>query len=91
VAYKNLFDWCSRINPKVYQGKSMVLLAASPGPNGGSSVLASAVSSMPYFGGVVKASYSVPYFNDNFDTNTQKMTNQKMNTELKAVVGSILS
>lgn len=32
VAYKNLFDWCSRINPQVYQGKAMVLLSTSPGP-----------------------------------------------------------
>ena len=23
AAYKNLFDWCSRINPKVFQNKSM--------------------------------------------------------------------
>ena len=34
VAYKNLFDWCSRINPKVYQGKPMILLSTSPGPGG---------------------------------------------------------
>jgi len=34
AAYKNLFDWTSRIDPKVYQGKSMVLLSTSPGPGG---------------------------------------------------------
>ncbi len=26
VAYKNIFDWASRINPKVFQNKPMVLL-----------------------------------------------------------------
>ena len=37
AAYKNLFDWCSRITPKVFQGKPMVLLSTcllytSPSP-----------------------------------------------------------
>jgi chromate reductase len=32
AAYKNLFDWASRIEPKVYQGKPMVMLATSPAP-----------------------------------------------------------
>ena len=35
AAYKNLFDWCSRITPKVFQGKPMVLLSTSPGGHGG--------------------------------------------------------
>jgi NAD(P)H-dependent FMN reductase len=39
AAYKNLFDWASRINPKVYQNKPMVLLATSPGPGGANTVL----------------------------------------------------
>ena len=34
AAYKNLYDWTSRIDPKVYQGKPMVMLATSPGPGG---------------------------------------------------------
>ncbi|MCP4334483.1 MAG: NAD(P)H-dependent oxidoreductase [Gammaproteobacteria bacterium] len=39
AAYKNICDWASRIQPKVYQDKRMVLLATSPGGRGGSSVL----------------------------------------------------
>ncbi|MEE4329860.1 MAG: NAD(P)H-dependent oxidoreductase, partial [Wenzhouxiangella sp.] len=34
AAYKNLYDWTSRIDPRVYQGKPMVILATSPGPGG---------------------------------------------------------
>lgn len=34
AAYKNLFDWCSRITVKVYQGKPMVMLSTSPGGRG---------------------------------------------------------
>ncbi|MGI2257857.1 NADPH-dependent FMN reductase [Shewanella sp. GXUN23E] len=67
AAYKNLFDWTSRINPKVFQGKPVIALATSPGAGGAASVLATAVKSMPYFGGEVKGQFSLPAFNDNFD------------------------
>ena len=36
VAYKNIFDWASRINQKVFQNKPMIMLATSPGPGGAS-------------------------------------------------------
>ena len=39
TAFKNIFDWTSRINSKTFQGKPTLLLATSPGPRGGSSVL----------------------------------------------------
>ena len=39
VAFKNVFDWCSRINAKVFQDKPMLLMATSPGGRGGASVL----------------------------------------------------
>jgi len=67
AAYKNLFDWCSRVNPKVFQNKSLILLATSPGAGGASSVLNTAMTSAPFFSGNVKGSLSVPSFYDNFD------------------------
>lgn len=89
AAYKNLFDWASRINPKVYQNKPMVLLATSPGPGGANTVLTAAVNSAPYFAGNVKASLSIPSFYDNFDVATGKVTNAKLNTALIATVNSL--
>ncbi|MCD9475292.1 NADPH-dependent FMN reductase [Photobacterium phosphoreum] len=89
AAYKNLFDWASRINPKVYQNKPMVLLATSPGPGGANTVLTAAVNSAPYFAGNVKASLSIPSFYDNFDVVTGKVTNAKLNTALIATVNSL--
>ena len=32
AAYKNLFDWTSRIDQKLFQNKPTLLLATSPGP-----------------------------------------------------------
>ncbi len=89
VAYKNIFDWASRINPKVFQGKPMVLLATAPGPGGASSVLASATASAPYFDGVVKASLSIPSFYDNFDIEQGRITNDEINRQLHAAVSSL--
>jgi chromate reductase len=89
VAYKNIFDWASRINPKVFQNKPMVLLSTAPGPGGASSVLASATNSAPYFDGVVKASLSVPSFYDNFDIEQGRITNDEIDRQLHTAVNSL--
>ena len=89
VAYKNIFDWASRINPKVFQNKPMILLATSPGPGGASSVLASATASAPYFDGVVKASLSVPSFYDNFDIEQGRISNDEINRQLHTAINSL--
>lgn len=82
AAFKNIFDWCSRIEKKVYQGKSMILLATSPGPGGAQNVLAAAEHSCPFFDGVVKACLSVPSFYDNFDIESGVMTNDDIKAQL---------
>lgn len=86
AAYKNLFDWCSRITPKVFQNKALILLATSPGKGGAASVLNSAVTSAPYFDGVVKGSLSVPSFYDNFDLEKGVLANQSLNTLLLELI-----
>lgn len=89
VAYKNIFDWASRINPKVFQNKPMILLATSPGPGGAATVLSTAVTSAPYFDGEVKASLSVPSFYDNFDSEQGRINNDEMNAQLLNAVNSL--
>ena len=83
AAYKNLFDWTSRIDQKLFQNKPMVLLATSPGPGGAGSVLAAATASAPYFAGDVKASVSIPSFFDNFDSEQQTLTNPALVDKLQ--------
>ena len=87
AAYKNLFDWASRIDQKVYQEKPMVLMATSPGGRGGANVLKTAVESAPHFGMDVKGSVSVPKFQENFDSEAGELTN----AELVAKVDEVLS
>lgn len=89
AAYKNIFDWCSRIEPKVFSNKPMVLLATSPGARGGATVLATAVQSVPRFKGIVKASLSIPSFYDNFDADKQCLKHEELNEQLVDAVSHL--
>jgi chromate reductase len=89
AAYKNLFDWTSRIDPKVYQDKPTVLLATSPGPGGAGGVLAAAKGSAPYFGMKVKADLSVAKFFDEFDVEKGTLKNAAMNEQLLTTISQL--
>ena len=86
AAYKNLYDWASRIDPRVYQNKPMILLATSPGGRGGRSVLDLALQQIPRFGGLIQGSLSVPSFYDNFDGASGKLSNAELDDELRSLV-----
>jgi chromate reductase len=91
AAYKNIYDWASRIKPKVYQDKPMVLLATSPGSRGGQSVLELASNQIPRFGGELIASISVPSFSENFDEDSGTMTNAEISVEIQQAVERLSS
>jgi len=82
AAYKNTFDWASRIDRNVFQNKPMLMLATSPGLGGAQTVLASATTSAPYFAADLKGSLSVPSFYDNFDLENAKLSNEELNEQL---------
>lgn len=88
AAFKNIFDWTSRINAKTFQEKQVLLLATSPGPRGGSSVLEIAKNRFPFQGAVVKGSFSLPSFNDNFDAE-KGITNENLKNQLLEIISSI--
>lgn len=76
VAFKNILDWVSRINQKVWKNKPMFLMSTSPGERGGITVLQSAKSYFPFMGGNIISDFSLPSFYDNFSVS--KITNQKL-------------
>lgn len=89
AAYKNLFDWSTRINQKVYQDIPAVYLATSPGPGGAQSVLAAANASSGYFGGNVKGSLSVASFYDKVDLAAGEVTDSELETQLKELAAKL--
>jgi chromate reductase len=88
TAFKNVLDWTSRINSKTFQEKEMLLLATSPGARGGSSVLDIATKRFPFQGGIVKGSFSLPSFNENFDA-SNGIINPDLKNQLLEIVNSI--
>ncbi len=91
AAYKNLYDWVSRIQPKVYRDKRMVLLSTSPGGRGGQSVMDLALSQVPRFGGDVRGSVSVPSFADNFDADAGMISNPEIVAEIEAAMHNLFA
>lgn len=89
AAYKNVFDWASRINMKVFQGKPALWLATSPGPGGGNSVLSAAVNSAPHFDAQLVGHLSVPSFYDNFDLEADRLVNPDIQSELERFLDKI--
>lgn len=89
VAYKNIFDWCSRINAKVFQDKPMVIMSTSPGKAGGASVLKIAEDSASYYGAVVRGSVAVPSFSRSFNTESQELSDPELAKELRAQLANL--
>lgn len=73
-AWKNIFDWMSRIDMKLWQDKPMVMLAASPGPRAGQNVLQSQSMLMPFFGGDLKGSAGIGNWYDVWNEETKQLT-----------------
>lgn len=84
VAFKNAFDWLSRINGEVWRKKPMLLLATSPGPRGGQTVLEIALGRFPFNGGNIVGSLSFPSFNVNFKDG--EVVNIKLKNDIQKMV-----
>lgn len=86
AAWKNLFDWTSRIAPKVFQSKRALYFATSPGLGGAANVLQQAVTSAPHFGAELLGSLSVPSFYDNVDTDSGRLADPELEQQLEAML-----
>ncbi len=89
AAYKNIFDWLSRIDQKFYQGKPKVVLSASPGPGAGANVARAAVESAPFFAADIKAQLNVGHFGTNFDEAANSLTDDALAAGLREVLGTL--
>ena len=88
AGFKNLFDWNSRISSKQLQNKPVLLMATSPGKRGGASVLESGKTIFPFHGAIIKESFSLPQFYENFEEG-KGITNTEFATKLKNIVEAI--
>ena len=85
TGFKNIFDWMSRIDGKLWSDKPMLLMATSPGKRGGASVLEIAKGRFPFMGGNIVADFSLPSFYENFSE--EGLKDNELNKKLiKAVL-----
>ncbi|MEJ7611714.1 MAG: NAD(P)H-dependent oxidoreductase [Ferruginibacter sp.] len=88
AGFKNIFDWNSRIEPKQFQNKPMLLMATSSGARGGSNVLEHAAVIFPRHNAIIKATFSLPSFRENFEDGTG-ITYLPLDDQLKKIVKEI--
>jgi len=89
AAWKNVFDWMSRIEMKLWQGRPMVLLAASPGPRAGSGVLDSQEALAPRFGGIVRGRLGIGRWRDAWDAESRSVTRPEDAEALDRLLGTL--
>ena len=67
AAFKNIFDWASRIEANVFQNKPVLLLSTSPGGFGGGNSMQLALTRFPKHAANIIAHFCLPKFGENFD------------------------
>lgn len=90
AAYKNIFDWCSRIEMKVFQNKPMVIMATSPGGHGAANVLKVAEEASSHFAVDLRGSLAVGSFYDIFDAEAGKLTDPELAAVLRMELAKLV-
>ena len=80
AAFKNIFDWISRIEKVVWYNKPMFLLSTSDGDRGAKTVLQIAHNRMSFGNPHKIPTFSLPNFKKNFDKN-KGIINKKLNQD----------
>lgn len=71
AAWKNIFDWMSRIDAKLWQDKPIVMLAATPGGRAGANVLASQTLLAPHFGADLRGTLGIGKWGEAWDADAK--------------------
>ncbi|MBE2279911.1 MAG: NAD(P)H-dependent oxidoreductase [Ignavibacteriaceae bacterium] len=84
--FKNLIDWLSRLDRKVFRDKFVVILSTSPGKMGGKTAAISLSTLVNRMGGRVISVHSLPSFKENYDESTGEILNGEFLSEVKHAV-----
>lgn len=88
AAFKNIFDWASRVKLKMFEGKKLILLSTSQGPRGGQTALDIAVDRFPRHGAEIIGSIVLPVFRDNYSED-KGVINEEFNDKLKMILSNL--
>ena len=91
AAWKNVFDWMSRIEMKLWQNKPVVMLAASPGGRAGANVLASQQMIAPLFGADLRGSLGIGAWFEGWDAEAKRLTRPEEIAALDDLLGQLVT
>jgi chromate reductase len=74
--FKNIIDWCSRIDNQFLGNSQTILLSTSPGSKGGANNLAKLEPLFKYWGAEITGKYSVPFFNEVVNKDTLEISEE---------------
>lgn len=90
AAFKNIYDWASRVEKRVWSGKPMLLLSTAPGPRGGATVMEAAKVTFPRMGAEIKASFSLPRFDETF-SDARGIEDPVLRSEFEAALAAFIA
>lgn len=91
TAFKNVFDWISRVpNRKAFGEKNIFAMSTSPGAGGGKAVMSAFTTRAPFSGGNVLESFMLPSFNANFDAD-KGIVNEEIALEFKEKLEKVIA
>lgn len=82
AAWKNIFDWMSRIDMKLWQEKPLAMLAATPGGRAGGNVLGSQKLLAPHFGADLRGTHGIGKWPEAWDPDRAMLTRE---TDIDAI------
>ncbi|WP_350286265.1 NAD(P)H-dependent oxidoreductase [uncultured Croceitalea sp.] len=74
---KNIIDWLSVVTQRFFNDKPVLLLSTSPGATGAKTHLGILAKLVPLWGGILKGTYSLGSFNENFDTSSNTISKEE--------------
>lgn len=86
--FKNIFDWMTRIDSKLFSEKKIFMLSTSTGGRGGLNVMHAATDRMPRHGAEIIGNFSLPLFNENFIPG-KGIVNEELNSQLQAIIKEV--
>lgn len=81
---KNILDWLSRMEGKIFQNKPVLLMATSPGGRGGQSVLNHLSAVLPFWGADLIGTFSLPKFGEKLSNG--KISDPDLEAQLNELV-----
>ncbi len=90
-AFKNVFDWASRIDSAVYQGKNVAMFGVSPGSRAAANVLGLATMTGPYLGAELVGSMGIGKYGEVFDADACELTDPDLAARMAEILDALIA